>query len=294
MSSPRSSRLWFRARVVLVAVAAASATLAAACQSREPAPAETPTKPAPATAGATMEIVVNGVLVAQLNKGYLSGWPRLPSVLPAEARRMGSWQTLTIHGKGGPVELRRPADKHPDKIFVMFVGTDGTPGFAVMDPVDLARPVPPSDAITQVTKIELRTQSQADLGQNHHDEAEPVDLSALTIKVKTSTGTQVLTGTQLATTPREPPPNGDLDSKGWRLTTLLALAGAPTDHKLVLHAEDGTQLALEPSDLDETSSVPFLKLNRQGALRFRVFVRQGEGWTTTSDLRGVKSIDVLD
>ena len=55
----------------------------------------------------------------------------------------------------------------------------------------------------------------------------------------------------------------------------------------------GTNLNLEKQDLDPATAMPFVKLNRQGSLRFIVFKKQGEAWTRGGDLRDLAKIEVL-
>jgi hypothetical protein len=93
-----------------------------------------------------------------------------------------------------------------------------------------------------------------------------------------------------AAVPREPMP-GNPDQKGWRLSALLTAAGVSRFQRLVLRDASGANLTLDKKDLSETS-IPFIKLNKQGALRFRVFKKAGGGWDPTGDLRGLVSIDV--
>jgi hypothetical protein len=89
--------------------------------------------------------------------------------------------------------------------------------------------------------------------------------------------------------PREAMP-GNPDQKGWRLSALLAAAGVTSFQRLVLRDTSGANLTLDKSDVSETS-IPFIKLNKQGALRFRVFKKAGDGWDPSGDLRGLVSID---
>jgi len=46
-------------------------------------------------------------------------------------------------------------------------------------------------------------------------------------------------------------------------------------------------------DLDPKRAVPFVKLNRQGTLRFRVFKKQGDTWQPGQDVRGLVAVEVL-
>ena len=94
---------------------------------------------------------------------------------------------------------------------------------------------------------------------------------------------------ELLALPREGTP-GSPDQKGWRLAALLDAAGVKSFAHLVLSDASGNNLTLEKADLSDTS-VPFIKLNKQGALRFRVLKKAGDGWTPSGDLRGLVAID---
>ena len=102
-------------------------------------------------------------------------------------------------------------------------------------------------------------------------------------------GTTQLTGEQIMALPREPMP-GQADQKGWPLTALLTAAGVKSYQRLVLRDAAGANLTLEKADVSD-SSVPFIKLNKQGALRFRVLKKAGDGWTPSGDLRGLVAIE---
>jgi hypothetical protein len=93
--------------------------------------------------------------------------------------------------------------------------------------------------------------------------------------------------------PREAPPGGEGEGKGWKLSTILAQAGATKYERLLLADSKGTNLTLEKQDVDEKAAIPFVKLNRQGTLRFRVYRKQGDTWQPGSDLRGLTSVEIL-
>jgi hypothetical protein len=61
----------------------------------------------------------------------------------------------------------------------------------------------------------------------------------------------------------------------------------------VLLSGEEMNLTLEKEDLDPKLAVPFIKLNRQGSLRFRTYRKQGTGWSMGGDLRGLRKIQVL-
>jgi hypothetical protein len=109
------------------------------------------------------------------------------------------------------------------------------------------------------------------------------------VTVKSPAGTTRLTGDQLLGLPREAQP-GNPDQKGWRLQALLDAAGVKTYDHLVLSDAAGTNLTLDRKDVD-AGAVPFIKLNKQGALRLRVLKKAGEGWNPAGDLRGLVAIE---
>ena len=87
-------------------------------------------------------------------------------------------------------------------------------------------------------------------------------------------------------------PGGSGDAKGWKLVTLLEAEGVKKFEKLLLTDAAGLTLTIENKDLDD-KTVPFVKLNRQGSLRFRIYKQQGEGWTPAGDLKELVTIEVL-
>jgi hypothetical protein len=86
---------------------------------------------------------------------------------------------------------------------------------------------------------------------------------------------------------------GNEDTKGWKLKQLLDAAGIKQLDKATIVDAGGTSLSLEKKELlDDKKLVPFIKLNRQGSLRFRVVKKAGDGWQAGSDLRSIATIIV--
>jgi hypothetical protein len=56
-------------------------------------------------------------------------------------------------------------------------------------------------------------------------------------------------------------------------------------------ASGGSSVVLERKDLD-AKTVPFIKLNKQGALRLRVLKKAGAGWQPAGELRALAGIKV--
>lgn len=116
--------------------------------------------------------------------------------------------------------------------------------------------------------------------------AVPADLA---VAIQSATGTTTITGDKIAALPREAMP-GDLEQEGWRLTALLQAAGLTTYERLRLRDEAGASVALEREDFSERS-IPFVRINRRGLLRFHLLQNTTSGWVSTSDLRGLIEID---
>ena len=71
----------------------------------------------------------------------------------------------------------------------------------------------------------------------------------------------------------------------------LKAAGVTSFKKVTLLDGGGTSIPLEMKDID-ANTVPFIELNRQGALRFRLYKKQGDGWQWAAELRSLVEIEV--
>src|SRR5688572_20521957 len=104
----------------------------AACSSKDapkdPGPASG-TAVAPVKDDGSVEVLVDGASVVKLAAKDLAAWPRLDTLVPQEARRLGTWMTLSFTTGGEPKKLERPAQVHPDMVPVVFPGKDGKPAF---------------------------------------------------------------------------------------------------------------------------------------------------------------------
>lgn len=242
-------------------------------------------------AAAAVALFVDDQPVAQVAVADLARWPRLDALLPVAARKLGMWQTVYLRGAGKPSELSRPSQTYPEMVPVLFPGEHGA-AFGMFDPVELARHGQP--ALRQDGVTELRIKLDVDGGRGEHERGDGVaaDPTKLTLTFKTPRGERALTGAELLELPREPAPGANPDAKGWLLTTLLRKAGIERYERLLLSDASGLNLTLDKADLDPAVAVPFVKLNKQGALRFRIFRKKGEGWETSGDLRGLVSVEV--
>lgn len=253
-----------------------------------PAPAGSGASPAAAATG--VEIFVNDTPAAVVQAGQLAGWPRLDTLVPAGARKLGTWELVSVQGaKATPTELAHPSASYPDMVPAMFPGDGGGAAFGMFDPVELARKGKPALREDHVTAIRIKLAEGGSRGQNDDGGGAAGDPTKLVLTIKTPAGTTTLAGDKLLALPREAMP-GNADQRGWPLARLLEAAGVTTYEHLVLSDASGTSLTLDKKDLG-ASTVPFVKLNKQGALRLRVLKKTGDGWNTSGDLRALVAID---
>jgi hypothetical protein len=248
---------------------------------------------APAGAPSTVEIFINDRSVAKVRPEQIAGWPRLDSLVPEESRRLGTWQKVKLTG-AKTEELARPSQSYPDMVPALFPGEGGKPAFGMFDPVEHAKKGKPglrADDLREV-RIELATEGRS--GEHQGAGGEGADPMKIVVEIEAPAGKSKLTGEQILALPREPMP-GQPDTHGWRLAQLLDAAGIKKFERLVLgDAAAGNSLVIERKDLDAKTgkSVPFIKLNKAGALRVRVMKQVGTGWQTAGELRSLGSIKV--
>lgn len=254
---------------------------------------------APAKA-AGIELFVNDAAVATVSPAQVAGWPRLDALVPGDARRLGTWEMVTLQGAGArPTDVPHPSTTYPDLVPAIFPGPDpgagpgdgGGVSFGMFDPVELARKGKPALRADNVRAIRIRIAQNSGRGQNDDGGGAGGDPTKLVVTVTTASGATRLTGEQILALPREEMP-GNADQKGWQLGALLTAAGVKSYQRLVLRDAAGTNLTLDRKDLG-ADAVAFIKLNKQGALRFRIFKKAGDGWSPGGgDLRALVAIDV--
>jgi hypothetical protein len=245
----------------------------------------------PAPAPGTVEIFVDDKSVAKVGKDQIAGWPKLDSLVPEEARRLGTWQTVYLRGSGAkPAELNRPSATYPELVGALFPGDDGKPSFGMFDPVELAKHGKPGLRQDDLKEIRI-VRSKGERSGDHQGGGASEDPMKLVLKIQVGGKERDLTGEKILAIPRESMP-GNPDTKGWPLTKLLAAAEVTKYSKLVLIDAAGTALTIEKKDFDDKTAIPFIKLNRQGSLRFRMLKKQGDGWQYAGDLRALSTIKV--
>jgi hypothetical protein len=278
-------------RTSLCLLVVATVIAVGGCRGDKPSPPAAGSGSAAAPAAAAgLEIFINNTSVATISAAQLATWPRLDTLVPPDVRKLGTWERVTLEGaRPKPTEISRPSGSYPDMVPAIFPGDGGSAAFGMFDPVELASKGKAALREDHLKAIRITVAQGGSRGQNDDSGGGDGDPTKLVLTVKTPAGTTTLTGTKLLTLPRESMP-GNADQKGWRLGTLLAAAGVTTYDHLVLTDRSGTNLTLDKTDLDD-KTVPFIKLNKQGSLRFRVLKKAGEGWNPAGDLRALVSIE---
>ena len=286
---------------LLVAVALTSG----GCKGDQPATkatdktaAKAPTA-APPPAASSVCVFVGDVKAQCLDAEAIKQWPRLDNLLPPEARRMGTWKTIVVQtATGRGTDLNQPADTYPDLVPALFPAADGSATLGMFDVVELANHGRPKWQQPAIQEVHVIAALGGGRGENEdgHAAADPKDLA---LKFIVAGKASTLAGPALLAIAREAQPGEDGEAKGWSLLTLLKSAKIPlpTDQpgkRYLLTDAAGMNLTLEPSDFADGVSIPFVKLNKQGALRFWVFKKKGEGWAKGADLRGLVSVQVLN
>jgi hypothetical protein len=245
---------------------------------------------ATATAPGVVEIFVNDASVAKASPEQIAKWPRLDTLVPEESRRLGTWAAVHVAGAKAD-DIKRPSANYPDMVPALFPGPDGKPAFGMFDPVEHAKKGKPALRTDGVREIRIKVSTEGRMGEHQGGTGEGADPSKIVIAIKTPAGESKLTGDQLLALPREPQP-GNEDTKGWRLAQLLEAAGIKKFEQIMLLDTSGASVILERKELD-AKTVPFIKLNKQGALRLRVLKQGGTGWQAAGELRSLTAIHVM-
>ncbi len=239
----------------------------------------------------TVEIFVDEASVAKVGKEQIAKWPRLDTLVPEDARRLGTWKTLYLRGSSAkPAEINQPSSTYPELVGALFPGEDGQPAFGMFDPVELAKHGKPGLRQDELREIRI-VRGKAERGGDHQGGGATEDPLKLVLKVIVGGKDRLLTGEKILAIPREAMP-GSPDTKGWPLSKLLGAADVTKFNKLVLIDAAGTALTIDKKDFDDKTTIPFIKLNRQGSLRFRMLKKQGDGWQYAGDLRALSTIKV--
>ncbi len=276
-----------RRLVVLLALATACSK---GSSEKKPAEGSAGSAAAPAPVAEGVGLFVDGQQVGSVTNAQAAAWPRVDTLVPTNARRLGKWQTVILTGDG-QTQIESPSQKYPELVPALFPGKDGAVAFGYFDPVELAKKGNPQVRADHLKDVRIVLAQNSGRGENESGEGGGTDPAKLELTIKTAKGEQKLLGAQLLEMPRQPPP-GDNGGMGWPLAAILDKAGVKGAEKVIV-SNATTNLTLEKQDLDPAASVPFVKLNRQGSLRFIVFKKAGEAWNRGGDLRELSRIEIV-
>jgi hypothetical protein len=257
------------------------------CGKADPKPAPSP--PPVAVASHDLVVFVGDQQVATVPAADIAKWPRLDTLVPPDDRRLGRWDDIVLAG-AAPTTIHAPSSTYPELVPAVYPGADGSPSFGMFDPVELGKHGTPAVHSDGVREIRIKINQDQSRGQHEQGGGGGVDPSELKLSIKSPNGEHVIDGKTLLAIPRENVPGGE--GQGWALTTILKAAGITEFQTMVLNDANGLALNLDKSSFDPKTSIPFVKLNRSGVLRFRVYKKQGEGWTSSGDLRGLVAIEI--
>ena len=259
---------------------------------KDDAPKPPPPAPTPATAAipaGAVQVYVNDAPTVLIDAVKISTWPRLDGLVPITARKIGTWQAVRTVGDKTE-DLDKPSENYRDMVPAVYPGEGGAPAFGMFDPVELAKHGTPAVHRDRIRELRLVVAAADGRGGNEDSAAADSDPTKLVIDIATPTGASQLTGDKLLAIAREATPGGN--GQGWRLSTILEAAGIKSFEKLVLADAQGTSLPIAKADISDTS-IPFVKLNKQGQLRLKVYKKQGDGWASAGDLRALSKITQL-
>ena len=260
-----------------------------ACGGKKDDAPPTPTPTTPATPAGAVQVFVNDAPPLLIDAAKIAAWSRLDGLVPTEARKIGTWQSVQTVGDTTE-SIDKPSDNFRDMVPVVYPGPGGAPAFGMFDPVELAKHGAPAIHKDKLREIHLKVAAADGRGGNEDSAATNADPTKIVVEIKTPAGASKLTGDTLLAIPREPAPGGN--GQGWKLAALLDAAGIKSFDKLILGDSQGTALPIEKADISD-ASIPFVKLNKQGQLRVKVWKKQGDGWTAAGDLRSMTTITQL-
>ena len=262
-----------------------------ACGSKADAPASGSGSAGPAAVvappGPVLEVFVNDESVAKVTAAQIAAWPRLDSLVPPQARRLGQWGTVTLKDATRSTELTKPSDTYADMVPALYPSAGGA-AFGMFDAVELAKKGAPAMHQDGLREIRIAIVDNG-RGQNEDGAEAAGDPSKLVLAFKTPAGETKLTGDKILAIPREALAG---QGQGWKLQTLMTAGGITTFEHLVLTDAAGPNVTLDQADF-AADSMPFVKLNKRGELRFKVYKKKGEGWEAGAGLRALATIQVL-
>jgi len=230
-------------------------------------------------------------------------WAPLAELLPANARDAATWRVLEVHTKSGrATTLPQPATAQPGLVAALFPGKDGV-DFGMFAPEDLAKHGVPKLVETEPSDVRIETTTGGEgasgggdgecNGANRASAGTTPELAGVKLTIKQKSGDIEITGDDLGKMTRVPPPTGDTSNPGWDVAAVLAAKNIKPTGKVVLTDDSGATVSIAAADLDPKKSVAFMKVNKKGEIRFRLFEKNAGGaWDVAGELRGVTTIEL--
>lgn len=261
-----------------------------ACKKEE---AAAPPKAEPAT------ITVDGKQVAAIDPGKAGAYPPLATLAGGD---LEAWRSIEVVSKGGTETIEEPATKHPGLVAALYPEAGGV-ALGFFAPEDAAKQGKPQWSVAGVTAVRVTTGPKPEMatggqgggdgaGGGEEGERPPLTAETKIVVVAADGAKTTIDGGQIAKLPTSTAPIGDTDTPGWTLGQLIELAGAEPTGKVIVYGSEGANLILEPADFDPAKATAFIKLNRSGQMRFRLFRKAGSTYDIAGELRGIDKIEL--
>jgi len=280
---------------VALALAGAVTATATACKKKEAAPGQ---GTAVAAQKVPVAIFVDDKQVA--TEATLGATPTELAGLAPGAPPLDQWIGIEVIDTAGKVHTTlAPAKNKAGEPPALAAGP--TFGFVKAGALD--------GAVAAVAKVTILTRPQAAAGGGRDDGhghgggdsggggggggERPVPTAELTFEVETPKGTSTFTGDKLVPLPSVTAPVGDTETPGWNFLDVMKAAGIADAKVLHLTDSENANLRLEGDDFDPAKTMLYVKVNKSGVIRFRVFRKQGDAWEVGGELRGITKIKVV-
>lgn len=255
-------------------------------------------KPAPPPVAQTVKVAIALDDKVLTETPTLTAAPTALATLAAGAPPIEQWLAVEVIDQAGKVDtLMAPAKNYPGSAPALSADAKGVQ-------FGLSRGGKLEQTVGNVAKVTIKTKSDAGKPGGHVDHGSgggggdhgaterAVPTAELKIEVETAAGTTTFTGDKMAALPELKAPTGDTETPGWNLVDVLAAAGVKDPKAVVLTDEENATLKIEGDDWDPAKAMLYLKLNKSGQLRFRVFRKTGDVWEMAGELRGVQKVRV--
>jgi hypothetical protein len=267
-----------------------------------------------------VRLLVDGKPIANADRAAAAAWSRLADLLPANARDAKAWAAVEIHTHSGRITtMPEPAATQPGLIAAIFPGKDGI-DFGMFTPEELAKHGTPKMVEMDVSDVRVKltpapepadgsggsdaSGSGSDSGGSGGANGEggganrtadtSRDLTGIKLTIKMPSGEVQVTGDDLGKIATTVAPMGDTSTPGWDVATVLAAKKIKPTSKLIITDEGGASVTMTAKQLDPKTDLAFMKVNKQGQIRFRLFEKNAGGaWDVAGELRGVTTIELI-